>query len=285
MARRLYVDGPFGQIHLRCAGSGQIPLFCFHMSPMSGRIYERFIDYVGRTRLAVAADTPGFGMSDAPPAPPRIADYARAMIAAFEAMSIEGPIDLMGYHTGSMIAAEIAADRPELVRRLILVSAPIFTDREKEEMRNLYAPLKPALDGSHLLARWKGFVHHNLGRGLDLDQVADMFPDGLLGRNIAWWGHRAAFDYAGDLRLPEISQPILLLNPNDDLQEQTRRAPALMRNGRLIELPDWGHGFLDGFTQQAGALAASFLDGPDSDPFAELALPRLRSEQRSEHAA
>lgn len=276
MARRLYVEGPFGQIHLRLAGegdSGRPPLLCFHMSPMSGRIYERFIDRMAEGRLAVAVDTPGFGMSDPPAAPPAIADYARAMRTAVEALGIRNPVDLMGYHTGSMIAADLAADHPALVRRLILVSAPIFTEAEQSEMRRLYAPIKPSLDGSHLLKRWKGYLHHNLGRGLTLEDVADMFSDGLLGRNIAWWGHNAAFAYAGDIRLPAIAQPILLLNPGDDLQAETRRAPALMRNGRMIELPGWGHGFLDGFTDDAARLASSFLDAPDADPFGELAIP------------
>src|SRR3546814_1749582 len=106
-----------------------------------------------------------------------------------------------------------------------------------------------------------------------------MFPDGLLGRNIAWWGHNAAFAYAGDIRLPEIAQPILLLNPGDDLQAETRRAPALMRNGRMIELPGWGHGFLDGFTDDAARLASSFLDAPDADPFVELAIPLSGTQQ------
>lgn len=276
MARRLYVEGPFGQIHLRIAGEGDCghpPLLCFHMSPMSGRIYERFIDQMAEDRLAVAVDTPGFGMSDPPPAPPVIADYARAMRAVIEALGIRRPVDLMGYHTGSMIAADLAVDHPSLVRRLVLVSAPIFTEAEQKAMRRLYAPLEPRLDGSHLLTRWKGYVHHNLGRGLTLEDVADMFPDGLLGRNIAWWGHNAAFAYAGDIRLSEIAQPILLLNPGDDLQIETRRALASMRNGRLIELPGWGHGFLDGFTDDAARLASSFLDAPDTDPFGELAIP------------
>jgi len=277
MARRLYVDGPYGQMHVRITGGpggARPPLVCFHMSPMSGRIYERFLDRMADERLAVAIDTPGFGMSDAPPSPPSIADYSRSMTAAIDALEIAGPVDLMGYHTGSMIAADLAADHPSLVRRLILVSAPIFTSGEQAEMRRLYAPLKPSLDGSHLMKRWTGYVRHNLGRGLDLDDVADMFPDGLLGRNIAWWGHNAAFGFAADMRLPEVAQPILLLNPGDDLQRESRRAPAVMRNGHIVELPGWGHGFLDGFTGDAASLARSFLEAPDAHPFGSLAIPR-----------
>ena len=161
MARRAYVDGPFGQMHVRVAGEqgAHPPVICFHMSPMSGRIYQRFIDVLAmRGRMAVAIDTPGFGMSDPPPAPPSIADYSEAMEAAIASLAIAGPVNLMGYHTGSMIAANLAADRPDLVRRLICVSAPVFTSEELTEMRRLYARHEPDAEGNHLLRRWRGFV-------------------------------------------------------------------------------------------------------------------------------
>lgn len=281
MAHRLYVDGPFGQVHLRIAGQDgneRPPLICFHLSPLSSRLYERFIDRVADCgRTAIALDTPGFGMSDAPQAPPAISDYSRAMATALEALGIDGPVDLMGYHTGSMIAADLAADHPDRVRRLVLVSAPVFSDAERAHLRQVYGPTQPRLDGGHLVERWNSFVHHYLGRGLDLEAVADMFPERLLGRANAWWGHSAAFGFAPDMRLPEIAQPMLVLNPNDDLQVETRRAEPLIRNGRIVELPGWGHGFLDGFTDDAVRLVESFLAAPGHDPFGALAVPNSSS--------
>jgi hypothetical protein len=122
--------------------------------------------------------------------------------------------------------------------------------------------------------------HHYLGRGFDLDEVADLFPERLLGRGKSWWGHSAAFGFASDMRLPEIAQPMLVLNPNDDLQAETRRAAPLLRNGRIMELPGWGHGFLDGFTDDAAALVESFLAAPDADPFGALAIPDSSQQSR-----
>ncbi|OYU15646.1 MAG: hypothetical protein CFE37_04810 [Alphaproteobacteria bacterium PA4] len=282
MARRLYVDGPFGQVHLRLAGrqAGDCPpLLCFHLSPLSSRIYERFLDRIGSDRrLAIAIDNPGFGMSDPPPAPPTIGDYNRAMLAVVAALGLTGPVDVMGYHTGSMMAVDLAADRPDLVRRLVCVSAPIFTASEQAAMQTHYAPVPPRLDGGHLVERWQGFVHHYLGRGLTLDDVADMFPERLLGRRLSWWGHHAAFTHAPDMRLPEIDQPLLVLNPDDDLQVETRRAADLIRNGRILDMPGWGHGFLDGFTEDAARLVTSFLDSVD--PFGALAVPPGSQQQR-----
>lgn len=270
MARRVYVDGPYGQLHARVAGTavaGQSSLVCFHMSPMSSRTFERFLDAIAASgRHAIAIDTPGFGMSDGPPTPPSIADYARAMLAAIDALAAPGPVDLMGYHTGSMIALELAATQPVRVRRVVCISTPIFTDAERAALRDHYAPEPPTRDGSHLVTRWNSFVEHHLGRGTDLDAVADAFPERLLGRANGWWGHRAAFDFAPDLRLPEVAQPVLVINCGDDLHEYTLRAAPLLRNGVIVERPDWGHGFLDASTADAVALVNGFVAAPVEAP-------------------
>jgi pimeloyl-ACP methyl ester carboxylesterase len=172
-----------------------------------------------------------------------------------------------------MIAADLAAEQPDRVRRLILVSAPIFSESERAHFRAVYGPTPPRLDGGHLVERWNSFVHHFLGRGLGLDEVANLFPERLLGRANSWWGHNAAFSCAPDMRLREVLQPVLVLNPNDDLQAETRRAAPLIVNGRILELPGWGHGFLDGFTDDAARLVESFLDAADAAPFDALFMP------------
>lgn len=53
---------------------------------------------------------------------------------------------------------------------------------------------------------------------------------------------------------------MLVINPGDDLAEQTRRAAPLIANGGIIERPGWGHGFLDLHTAEAVDLVREFLD-------------------------
>ncbi len=119
--RRNYVNGPFGQIHLRLAGSSRTsrrPLVCFHISPLSGAVYETWLAEMGKDRLAVAPDTPGFGMSDPPATPPTIRDYAEAMAEVLDDLDVN-EFDLMGYHTGSKIAVELAKRRHRMVKRVL----------------------------------------------------------------------------------------------------------------------------------------------------------------------
>ena len=105
-ARRAYVDGRYGQTDHRFSEpperSGKRPLLLFHMSPYSSLIYENFVLEMGKDRLTIAIDTPGFGASDAPPPLPEIADYAAAMGDVMGRLDLRD-VDLMGYHTGSRL--------------------------------------------------------------------------------------------------------------------------------------------------------------------------------------
>lgn len=275
--RRLYVDGPFGQLHVREAGTFQPDrpsLACFHMSPMTGRTFEAFMGVLSAIsgRHVLAFDTPGFGMSDAPPRPPSIADYADALIAGIEAICGTCAVDLMGYHTGSMISCQLAAERPAQIRRVVLISAPVFSAEDLAAMRAEYRHRAPQADGSHILHRWQRFHHHFSAGGLSLDAINAAFPDGLLGRNIEHWGHDAAFGFVPGMRLTEVTQPVLLLDPEDDLRDHTAPAPDLLQHGHRVRLDGWGHGFLDLHARESAALVESFL-GADTDPFGALALP------------
>lgn len=276
VVRRSYVDGRQGQMHVRTAGARDgrhPPLVCIHMSPMTGRVYEQFLGEIGEDRFGIAFDTPGFGLSDPAPAPPRIEDYAQDILSGIDALGIRGPFDLMGYHTGSMISVALARHAPMRVRRIIMVSAPIFPPEEREQFRKYYGHREPDAEGAYLLKRWKGFYYHHMRPGVTIDKIAAAFSDALLGGEIEWWGHRAAFEYDLADDLAGVSQVVLILNPGDDLDIQTRRARGLAVNSRILEVPGWGHGFLDLHTAEAAALARAFLDAEDQAPFARIAVP------------
>jgi pimeloyl-ACP methyl ester carboxylesterase len=263
--RRAYVDLPWGQVHLRRSGETRSvahpPLLCLHMSPASGLVYERLVDAMGRDRLAVAPDTPGFGQSDPLPAYPEIADYARVMWETVDALGLPGPLDLMGYHTGSLTIAEMTRQAPARVRRLVMVSAPLYTADELARLRALYKP-GPILtaDGVRLGELWQWFqAFFRVGTVNTLEDAARIFFERLSGRERHWWGHRAAFNYDLGPTLAAIEQPVCVLNPDDDLVANTPRAAPLLRAGRVIDLPHYTHGFLDKHTDEVAALLRELL--------------------------
>ncbi len=251
-----------GQIHFRISrpdDPARTPLMCFHMSPSSGRIYARLLSYLGTDRIALAPDTPGFGETDVPPRPLEIEDFAEANFGLLDQLGLTGEVDVMGYHTGSLTASEMARQQPGRIRRVILISAPIFTETELEEFRNEYAHREVKEDGSHLVDLWKA-VRFWGDKTQTLENAMEHYAEHLRGGKNSWWGHRAAFNYKLQDTLPRLGQPILVLNTEDDLHEHSLRAATLMQNGRIRELPGWSHGFLDIHTQEVDALVRAFLD-------------------------
>jgi pimeloyl-ACP methyl ester carboxylesterase len=259
--RRAYIAGCFGQVHYRVAGpgtAGRTPLVCFHPSPSSGRTYGALLREMGRDRYAIAPDTPGFGESDPPPSVPEIADYAAAIGDFLDALDIR-LADILGHHTGSKIAVELARQRPEKVRSLVLISAPIYTDDELARQKAHYGRVEIEADGSHLQRRWQWMMQFRMA-STPHTLVQRNIMESLRGGEIAGWGHRAAFNYHHRENLPRLTQPVLVLNPHDDLHDQTARAKDLLNDGRVHDLPGWSHGFLEMQAKETAAILRGFFD-------------------------
>ena len=259
--RKAYVNGRFGQMHVRMAGENggtHRPLVCFHLSPVSSVIYENWIREMGRDRLALAIDTPGYGMSDPPAAPPTIADFAAAMGDVTDALGIK-EFDVMGYHTGSKICVETARQRPTQVKHLVLVSAPIYTEEDLKHIRAENAPPDPEPTGEFLKRQWQvTWQYRDLA--MTPGDLMEHFPDHLRGGARRGWGHRAAFAYTYPETIVDVGAPILVFNPDDDLKPYTPRIAQYLKNGRVKDLPGWSHGFLHLRPAEAAALVRPFLD-------------------------
>jgi pimeloyl-ACP methyl ester carboxylesterase len=126
--RRAYFDCKFGQLHVRTAFpttggfDEQVTLFCLHPIDASSRTFSRFLPELADVRSVYAPDLPGYGESD--PSPSRsVAEAATAISDLANHLRLR-QIDLLGVQYGAAVALELAAARPELVRRLVLVHAP-----------------------------------------------------------------------------------------------------------------------------------------------------------------
>tara|TARA_B100001094_G_C18129939_1_gene771662 strand:+ start:458 stop:1423 length:966 start_codon:yes stop_codon:yes gene_type:complete len=260
--KRQYLDGRFGQIHYRIAAplnpSKKRPVICLHMSPNSGRVFEHFLGFLGSDRLCIAPDTPGFGDSDPPKEKPTINDYAGAIGDVIDSLELS-EVDLIGYHTGSETAIEVAHQKPGSINRIVIVSAPIFTDGERIDLKKHYSATKVSIDGSHIAEKWVAHAKWRM-KGWTLDHLAYQFNDALRRPDISWWGHSAAFEYPMKERLQTTTKEVLVLNPEDDLNMHTKRATGLSSKVKILDLPGWNHGFLDIKTQEAVAIVQGHFD-------------------------
>ena len=189
--RREYVDGPFGQIHVLRAGvpgQGRRPLVCFHLTPGSGRMYDALLREMGTDRFVLAPDTPGYGASEPPPTVPTIHDYARAMVAVLDHYDIAS-VDLLGYHTGSKVAVELALTLPDRVHAIASgVGSGVHASRAREQQeRHLATPRPLDENGQHLVEQFRELVRWR-PQGTPLSLIQQEFAEQQRAGERAHWG-------------------------------------------------------------------------------------------------
>lgn len=236
--RKAYVDGPFGQLHLRStpAVASSPPLVALHATAYSSQSFLPLMAALEDKRQVVAIDAPGYGESDQPGAALGMGEYAKAIGSAVSAHG-NGPVDLLGYHTGAYMAAELAIQCPELVRRLVLIGIPYFEALGVEEWRAKLCrehTLGETLD--QFSERWSYFVTNRDPR-VALDRAFANFVDELKAWPEGSAAHKAMFDWGANTRLPQISQPVLVLNPQGHLSKASRHAAHLIGDCTVRELP------------------------------------------------
>ena len=266
--RRHFVDGPYGQVHVRVAvppSATRAPLVCLHMSPKSSKSFAAALPFLARDRLVVAPDFPGHGESDPPPSEPPVSieDFARSSWAAIDTLTSE-PAHILGYHTGSMVAVEAAAQRPADVLSLVLVSAPVYTRAELDEFDAYFSPIPLDEAGRRFSIMWQRVLEHR-GPGMSLPMLAESFAENLRGGEGYEWGHRAAFAYGERFAqtLGRLDHAVLVMNPDDICYEETKRCDALLRNGRRVDYPQWGQEFFMAYPEDAAAAVLEFINRQD----------------------
>jgi pimeloyl-ACP methyl ester carboxylesterase len=236
--RRIYPTR-FGQLHLRSHDGKGMPLVLLHMSPRSGAMWQAFQEKLDRPTHA--PDRLGYGFSDAPPGALSLEQYAQATVDGLKAAGMQGQIDLLGVHTGSIEAIEIAHQLGPQVRRVIAVGMPLFTAEEQQRQLEKYSeqPLRPATEGGHVLGAWRGGLTLRKPP-LDLADAHRRFIEHVLAADPGA-AFRAACGYAIDKKLKTLKTPLTVLAPHDDIIEQTLRVkPLLKPSAAFVDLPDLG---------------------------------------------
>lgn len=244
--RRTYIDGPYGQIHLRLAGEGGMPLLMLHQSPLSGAMFSAAMEPLAAAGVYVAAmDTPGYGASDPPPHPVAIADYGASVAAAMDALGWDEAA-LLGHHTGAAIAASFANQHPERLHALILNGVPLLSNEDRAFFAKFkFEPLKIEDDGSHLVAAWNQRLAASPG-WTNRDAMHRYVVEMLANPDRYHWGFNAAFAHDLDSDLSGIACPTLILtNTGEDLYDASRRAHGLRSEFDFAALDGGTHDIVD----------------------------------------
>lgn len=155
----------------------------------------------------------------------------------------------------------MAWQRPEHVYRICMISAACFSNAELADFTAMFQPIPLDEEGTRFKTNWERVVQFK-GPGMTLEMMSEAFAENLRGGEAYEWGHRAAFAYADRFLeiLPQLEHKIGVLNPGDELYEATHRIKSMLKNGIVKDYPDWGHGFLHAFTDEATAAVKELLE-------------------------
>jgi pimeloyl-ACP methyl ester carboxylesterase len=264
--RRGYFESRYGQLHVHNAipaGGGfdeGTSLLCLHATPRSGSSMLPLLTLMGMDRSVYAPDLPGYGHSDGPTARPAIADYANAVGEFCTTMRFR-QLDVLGYQTGALVAAELALALPAVVRRVALIGVPVPDEAERESFRRAPWPVAPSADGSHLQVEWNR-TRNAAHEGTALETIATAFADKLANGPLAWWGLQAAMHYPAAERLRLITQPTLLIRSREGPGMDGARVRDLLLKARTVELPQiYGSDLFESAATQLSAALREFLRG------------------------
>jgi pimeloyl-ACP methyl ester carboxylesterase len=247
--RRAYFECRYGQLHVRTAfpSTGGFdeatPLVCLHEGLRSSASFAPLLPVLGTDRSIYACDVPGCGLSDPPAAAPAIGDYAAAIGDFLDALRLR-EADVFGIGAGAAIAVELALLKPRGVRRVVLARLALPV--------NAPAPAtEPAADGSHLARDFAASVARR-GREEPLAALTQGFAAELAGGVAARWSELALGAWPAEQRLPQLTQPTLLLGP-------APAAAARIAKAVRAELPAAGAGFIAAAPAALGKRLRDFL--------------------------
>ncbi|WP_432201100.1 alpha/beta fold hydrolase [Erythrobacter sp. W53] len=252
--RKGYADSVNGQVHFRSCGAGEASLMCLHPAPFSGLTFGTVLPMLAEGRTVIAPDYPAHGGSDPLEGIPTIVSYAQTMLDAFP-----GKHDLMGFHTGCLVAAEMSLAAPERIGKLIMLDPPGFERETRAEllMEN-GAPPHFDEDLAALSPFWERAVTRRAAYQ-SLEERLALFAEMMRGGKRMNEAFHAGFSYPLEDRLPKVRHETAVIATGGPLAEAAKRASELMENAAFIDRADIVGSALDANAQQTASAILEVL--------------------------
>jgi pimeloyl-ACP methyl ester carboxylesterase len=245
-------------VYRRWGKQGKLPLvFNQHFTGNLDNWDPAVLDGLAKDREVIIFNNAGVASSTGE-VPATFAGMAKNAEAFIDALELK-QVDLLGFSIGGMVAQQIVVDRPELVRKLILVgTAPRNHDAGNgqghitpETARIFGATYNPPenlwlkvffTDSENSQAAGREFLKRYLSRTENRDAAINEKVAPAQIAAVGEWGAHPGERFA---YLKGINQPTLIVSGNHDVIVYTVNSLHLvqnMPNAKLILYPDANHG-------------------------------------------
>ena len=248
--QRHFVNLGSRQVHYRMSGSGPV-LVLLHQSPTSSAEMATVIENLSDEFTVIAPDTPGFGLSDfIDGIEPDISQYAEALKEFLDALEINQAC-FYGFHTGAIIATEIARLYPELCNAVVVNGLVVLEPEEEADILKHYTKwFEPTPEGSQMSWIWSRirdqliffpWFKKELGNKMSIDLPNPEFLqpyilDLLRSNEASQTAYQAAFLYPSRKCIRELEVPTFLINHEGDPIADHPRRLSNLPNNVVIEL-------------------------------------------------
>ena len=220
-------------------------------------------------RDVIILDYPGVGGSTGT-TPARVAAMTRDLVAFCRALGLS-VFDVFGFSLGGMIAQQLASERPDMVRRIVLLGTGprggegmTFTDLSLEDLDDpvkllMHAFFTPSETSQ---AAGRAYLERLKGRTTGRDEPVSREAATAQLESIREWGAILAENRFA--MLGKISQPTLIVHGNKDVVVAPINGFLLaehLPNAQLVVYPDASHGAQSQHAKVFFEHVRLFLDG------------------------
>jgi pimeloyl-ACP methyl ester carboxylesterase len=263
---RHLLETRYGRMHVRTSGSGAAtPLLLLHSQFVAGQIFDAAIPVFAASRPVVVPDRINHGDSDHWPETLNFTQYAHATLDALDRLGV-GRFDAYGFHSACCEEIELATGAPDRLRRAAFSGLWNWEAAEREAIRAHYVkpPPEPVPDGSHLAFYWQWWLDAKPA-DVDLSWVQANVVEHMKAGREYWRTFEAAVDYPMAERIPQITQPMLVLAAHDHGGDPMPPVTPLLPEGtEVVDLPhiDNAYGLMRTHLAEISGLVSAFLDAP-----------------------
>ncbi|MFZ9477710.1 MAG: alpha/beta fold hydrolase [Steroidobacteraceae bacterium] len=220
---KAYAQTRHGQVHYRRLGEGSQRVLLIHWLPLSSRMYQHVMPILAARGCDVlAVDLLGYGRSDPRPELWSMADWAASVAEVAESLGFTEAL-VVGGHSGSCVAVELAIGFPKIVSRLVLDGCPVLTPQLRATFKAMQRQLRPAPDatGAHESLVFRTvrttYEHYLPGFEVTPESIEVLWPAMIDYLETDFVSSAAiSADYELEPRLALVRQPLSLLTADTD---------------------------------------------------------------------